>query len=318
MIGTAVAESAREKGWALRCLVRPSSDVSQLAALGAEMVSGDVSSRTDVKTAMQGADKVLHLAAVLAGREQDPHLHESVNYDGTVNVLDAANELGVARTVTATTYTYFDMTSGPLSEASLVDPNAGKDPYTQTKMRAFVEAESRATSGDEVCTVVIGCTYGASRLAERSMQAPSFNARLLWAMNGELDSFVRIPMPFVYVDDVASCILSALTKAEKGDRLLAFGHPDDVCSVAEFADLGCRLAGIDRHVEEISGTDLDLPKTLERFGPTLVALAKKKYAVPLFDNTLTVQKFGYKPRRLEDGVTTTVQWLVESGYVSTE
>ena len=60
-----------------------------------EIVQGDVTDPESLSTAMQGVSTVIHLVAIaLEGRNRT---YESINYQGTVNVVDAAVQTGVTR-----------------------------------------------------------------------------------------------------------------------------------------------------------------------------------------------------------------------------
>ena len=67
--------------------MRPESDSAALAALGVELVSGDVTDPESVTVATKGCDGVIHCAALLGGSSQDLTEFEAVNTAGTTNVL---------------------------------------------------------------------------------------------------------------------------------------------------------------------------------------------------------------------------------------
>ncbi len=60
-----------------------------------EIVRGDVSDRSGLTRLMQGVSAVIHLVAI--PMERGSATYESVNYQGTVNVVDAARGAGVQR-----------------------------------------------------------------------------------------------------------------------------------------------------------------------------------------------------------------------------
>ncbi len=62
-----------------------------------EMVQGDVTRRESLERVMQGASAVIHLVAVAL--EKGGATYEEVNYQGTINVVDAAEAAGVTRFV---------------------------------------------------------------------------------------------------------------------------------------------------------------------------------------------------------------------------
>ncbi len=62
-----------------------------------EVVKGDVRDRDGLKPLMEGIDTVIHLVAI--PMERDGRTYEAINYQGTVNVVDAAAAKGVPRFV---------------------------------------------------------------------------------------------------------------------------------------------------------------------------------------------------------------------------
>jgi len=60
-----------------------------------EVVSGDVTDRQSLLPIMQGVTTVVHLVAIAI--EKGSQTYEAINYQGTINVVDAANQAGVGR-----------------------------------------------------------------------------------------------------------------------------------------------------------------------------------------------------------------------------
>lgn len=60
-----------------------------------EIVEGDVTDRARLETLMEGVDTVVHLVAIAI--EKGGATYEEVNYQGTINVVDAALKAGVPR-----------------------------------------------------------------------------------------------------------------------------------------------------------------------------------------------------------------------------
>jgi dihydroflavonol-4-reductase len=309
LIGSTICELLRNDGDEVVGLVRPGSDASALEALGVQVARGDVTDPTSIRAAADGCEAAIHCAALLGGPTQDASQFEAVNVQGAINVYDAALELGLRRVVAFSTTTFFDFKDQPLTEHSPVDPDAPGDPYTVTKRRAFEEAMRRAGEGEDIVVVIPGGTYGPAPQVERSMEPPSFNLRIVWALHKEVDSYVHFPVPWAYTEDVARCAIKAMHKGVRGERYLAFGQPGDVTGIAGFMNMACDIAGIDHRVEAVTGAALDDPAQLERFGPTLIALGKQQFPDPFFVNDLTTQRLDYAPVSLEDGMRRTVDWL---------
>ena len=100
--------------------------------------------------------------------------------------------------------------------------------------------------GQDICIVISGGAYGMSPLPERSMVAPSYNARIALALAGEITEYVGFPIPWVYAGDVARASVLAIRKGVAGERYLGFGQPTDVGGVPYFCNAALEIAGSDR------------------------------------------------------------------------
>lgn len=119
-----------------------------------EIFQGDVRDSHGVKIAMQGVDAVFHLAALIAipFSYHSPDTYVDTNIKGTLNVLQAARELGNIRTlVTSTSEVYGTAQYVPIDEKH---PFQGQSPYSATKIGADRLSESFYRSFDLPVTIV--------------------------------------------------------------------------------------------------------------------------------------------------------------------
>ncbi|UVT16848.1 MAG: SDR family NAD(P)-dependent oxidoreductase [Nitrospira sp.] len=101
-----------------------------------EVFPGDVRDPHGVRTAMKGCEAVLHLAALIAipYSYHSPDTYVDTNVKGTLNVLQAARELGVKRIIhTSTSEVYGTARFVPITEDH---PLQGQSPYSATKIAA--------------------------------------------------------------------------------------------------------------------------------------------------------------------------------------
>src|SRR5262249_20825196 len=154
--------------------VRNPDEATALSDIGVELVKGDIAEPGDVLDAAKGAEAAIHCAALLGGASQDLADFKAVNVVGTTNVLDAAEAHGVRRVVALSTATFFNLgTDVPFEEAPVLEkpPN---DPYTVTKLAAFLEAHKRAEAGRDVLTCHPGAIFGPGLVVERALHRTSF------------------------------------------------------------------------------------------------------------------------------------------------
>ncbi|HAC15980.1 MAG TPA: NAD-dependent dehydratase, partial [Bacteroidetes bacterium] len=107
-----------------------------------DVFTGDIRDPNGVRTAMDGIDIVYHLAALIAipFSYHSPDSYVDTNIKGTLNVLQAAKDLGTKRViVTSTSEVYGTAQFVPITE---LHPKQGQSPYSATKIGADHIAES--------------------------------------------------------------------------------------------------------------------------------------------------------------------------------
>jgi dihydroflavonol-4-reductase len=317
LAGANICKLLIERGDPVRALARDGADTAPLAELGVEVITGDVTDAADVRRAATGADSAIHCAALLGGASQNLPDFEAVNVQGTKNVLDAAEALGLRRVVAVSTGTFFDTKGGLEREDAPVSKEPSSDPYTITKMKAFQDAMARAAAGQDVVSTHPGAIFGPSPVASNALGRTSFNRVLLSALRQRIERYLTFPISWVFAEDIARGCILALDKGVSGERYMLDGQPEDIVSTAVACNRICALAGIDHHVEDVPPSDD--PELAKVFGPTLVAIAfKLASAGPSrlkLKDSKTYKRLGYDPISLDDGLRATTTWLRDIGKI---
>ena len=119
-----------------------------------DVFAGDIRDPHGVRAAMTGCDIVLHLAALIAipYSYHSPQTYVETNVLGTLNVVQAARDLGVERVVhTSTSEVYGTARFVPITEAH---PLQGQSPYSASKIGADQMALSYHASFDTPVAVL--------------------------------------------------------------------------------------------------------------------------------------------------------------------
>jgi dihydroflavonol-4-reductase len=313
--GANVCEQLIQRGDKVRALVRKPDDAVALSEIGVEVVKGDVSDADDVLRAADGAEAAIHCAALLGGASQNLDDFKAVNMVGTTNVLDAAKAHGMRRVVALSTATFFNLSTDlPFEEAPVLE-NLPGDPYTVTKLAAFLDARKRAEAGEDVLTCHPGAIFGPGLVVERALHRTSFNRVLLAGMRGRIKRYLAFPVTWVAGADVAAGSIAALDRGVAGERYLLIGRPEDTLSTAAGINRACEVAGIDHRVEDLDYRSDPEALTLE-FGPTLMAIAEaaaKGVRAPRPADNLTGRRLGYHPMSFDDGLRLLILWLRKIG-----
>jgi len=168
-----------------------------------EIFSGDIRDPNGVREAFKGAGTVYHLAALIAipFSYHSPDSYVDTNIKGTLNVLQAANSLGIPRLlVTSTSEVYGTAQYVPIDEKH---PCQGQSPYSATKIGADRIAESFYRSFDTPVTIVRPFnTYGPRQSARAVI--PTIITQLLAGETEIKLGSITPTRDFNFVKDVAA------------------------------------------------------------------------------------------------------------------
>lgn len=167
-----------------------------------EIFAGDIRDPNGVRTAMNEVDEVFHLAALIAipFSYHSPDSYVDTNIKGTLNVLQAARDLGTKRVlVTSTSEVYGTAQYVPIDEKH---PFQGQSPYSATKIGADRLAESFYRSFEMPITIVRPFnTYGPRQSARAVI--PTVIIQLLSGMTEIKLGSLTPTRDFNYVKDTA-------------------------------------------------------------------------------------------------------------------
>lgn len=161
-VGPRVVQSLHDAGYRIRTLSLDASP-SGLLPDDVQVCIGDVTDQAAVRSALEGVEAVVHLAALLHIVNPPPALrdkYERINVGGTATVVGAAVETGVRRIVLFSTIAVYGDSAGQiLTEDSPTRPDTF---YAQTKLAAEqIVLEARSQGGQPLGTVLrLGAVYG--------------------------------------------------------------------------------------------------------------------------------------------------------------
>lgn len=235
-IGTFVARALRDRGDDVTAF-----DLVDCEIPGVRSVTGDVTDEAAVARAVEGADAVVHLAALLPDAcAADPRRAERVNVGGSLTVFEAAAEAGV-RVVYASSKAAFGVPTGvhgpPTYEP--MGEDAPKDPHTvygATKLAVERLADAYRRDGADLVGLRFASTYGPGKGAAHGDLAyvPGLIRR---AAAGERVEVVGADQPndFVYYGDVARGVAAALEAEDPAHAVYHVGSGETV-TLRAFAD----------------------------------------------------------------------------------
>jgi nucleoside-diphosphate-sugar epimerase len=180
----------------------------ELAEAGVELVEGDVRDSGMRQALLEGADALVHLAAIVGDPAcaRDPKLAAAVNLDASRALFAEAGEGGVERLVFASTCSNYGRMSDPSTPIDEEGVLAPVSLYAEHK----VEIEKLLLAGDARATCLRFATlYGVAPRMRFDLTVNEFT-RELWA-GRELEVFgEQFWRPYVHVADAARAIRTVL------------------------------------------------------------------------------------------------------------
>lgn len=262
-----------------------------------EVFAGDIRDPHGVKQAMRDCDAVLHLAALIAipYSYHSPDAYVDTNIKGTLNVLQAARELGVRRIIhTSTSEVYGTARFVPISEEH---PLQGQSPYSATKIAADQLAYSFYTSfGLPVVIARPFNTYGPRQSARAVI--PTIITQIASGQHQIKLGAVSPTRDFNFVQDTVAGFIAALNSDQGLGEVVNFGSNFEI-SIGDTARL----------IAETMNTEIEIITDEARIRPENSEV-ERLWA----DNTKARQLFGWQPtygdrEGFKRGLAETVEWF---------
>jgi UDP-glucose 4-epimerase len=263
-------------------------------ARGADLAEGDVRDRAIVREAVGNARPrvIFHLAAQMDVRRSvaDPRFDLDVNAGGTLELLEAAREMGMPRFVFASTggaiYGEGQGRELPFSEDAESLPEA---PYGQSKLAAegYVGLYTRLY-GLGAVSLRLGNVYGPRQdpLGEAGVAA-LFTGALLGGRTPKVYGDGLQTRDYVYVGDVVAAFIAAAESSAGGVFNVGTGIETNVLDLGETV---AATAGVP-------------------FAPQFEPLRPGEVQRVAVDPSRAEAELGWRPRTaLADGLAATVEW----------
>ena len=235
-IGTRLARRLREAGHEVHAIARDPTKAGDLTRIGVRVHKGDITEKETMRTPMTGADGVFHLAAWYRIGEKDKSPAVRSNIEGTRNVLDLMEELGIRKGVYTSTLAVFGDTKGQLVDESYRHDGPWLSEYDRTKWVAHYEvAEPRMKKGLPLVIVQPGVTYGPGDPSQMGITLREYLGRKLRG----------VPKVSAYcwghVEDTAAAHILAMERGRAGESYIVAGEPNTLIDAIEMAE---RITGI--------------------------------------------------------------------------
>jgi NADH dehydrogenase len=203
-VGPRVVHALRAQGRDVRALVRSPQRAAQVAGLGAELVTGDVTDPASVTAAVDGCTHVVHLVSIIRGRPRD---FDRVMTQGTKNVVAAAKGARI------------DGRFVLMSALGTTETTRAVIPYFAAKWEMEQEV---IRSGLDYAIFRPSFVFG------RGGALPTFVKQVRYSPAVTVIGSGQQRIQPIWVDDVAEYFARAIDAPDAANRLFEIGGPDIV------------------------------------------------------------------------------------------
>ena len=274
-IGANLVRELLQKGYYVKVLARPNSNLNNLRGLDLEIVRGDLNS-PDLDKMMVGSQVLFHVAAHYSLWQKDKQKLYRSNVLGTRNILAAAKRSKIERIV----YTSSVAAIGVGKSEEIVDETyqAPVDNlighYKKSKFYGEQEAVIAAKSGQDLVIVNPSTPIG-----PMDIKPTPTGEIILRFLNRNMPAYVDTGLNFIDVRDVAIGHILALEKGKTGDRYI----------------LGNENLSLKALLDQLSQiTGLPAPKNTVPLWLPLTVAAIDEYVLSFFGKTPTLAVDGVK------------------------
>jgi NAD+-dependent farnesol dehydrogenase len=314
-IGARLVESLAAQGHTVHALYRDKKKAEKLQFPGVLLFKGDILDHHSLEKAMSGCSQAYHLAAYAKVWEKDLSRIYHLNIDGTMNVLRAAINAGVKRTVVTSTAGIFGPSCGkPVTEDTI--PSQYFIHYEHSKAILEKGLKTLAAAGIQIIMVNPTRVYGPGELSESNGVTRMIDSyrKGKWHIipgNGESSG------NYVYIDDVVQGHILAMEKGVSGKSYILGG--ENISYNRLFAELST-LTGRKPFMIKIPVPVLilmavivfNIAKLTGKSPMIIPALAKKFSKNFLVSSNRAENELGYKTLSIPDGLNKTLDWLNNS------
>lgn len=262
-----------------------------------DIFAGDIRDPHGVRKAMEGCDIVLHLAALIAipYSYHSPDTYVDTNIKGTLNIVQAAKDLGVSRVIsTSTSEVYGTAQFVPITEDHPLQPQS---PYSATKISADAIALSFQKSFDTPVAVLRPFnTYGPRQSCRAVI--PTIIAQIASGMREIKLGALHPTRDFSYVGDTAQGFIQAMNCDALIGKTVNIGSNFEI-SIGDTAQM----------IADIMGAEIEITCDNERLRPDNSEVER------LFASTDKAQNImGWNPEfggkdGLRKGLEQTIEWF---------
>ncbi len=317
-LGSHVARQLVALGEDVRVLVRASSSNRAISDLSLEYVTGDLRDQSSLVRAMNGVQRVFHVAADYRLWSKNPQDIYDSNVAGTKNLLAAARQANIKKLIYTSTVATIAVDRPALPNEftdSRLDEMVGH--YKRSKWMAEQEVLQAAKDGLPVVVAMPTTPVG-----PWDWKPTPTGKIIVDFLNGKMPGYVETGLNFVGVEDCAAGHLLIAEKGKIGERYLLGGEN---LTLKQVLDSLAQLTGLPAPKFKIPHSlalgvayaETAFSRLIGREPQIPVEGVKIAQHLMFVDCTHAQKELGFRAEPVSAAFERAVRWYEKNGYVST-
>lgn len=317
LLGSNLVRELLKRGHTIRAFVQPGRQQKTLEGLSIEKFSGNLLNAVEVEKAAEGCNAIIHCAASTSVWPTRSEIINTVNIEGTRNIIEAVKKNNLERLIYIGTANSFGFGS---KEKPGVEGNPYRsDTYGLDYMDSKYKAQQlilKEVKENALPAVIVNPTF----MFGPYDSTPSSGAMIVALYKGKVPGYTSGGRNYVCAKDAAVAIANALTKGRVGECYIlgnqnmsykeAFGKiastigvkPPSLAIPSAFAKL---YGGIGSFIGKVSGKAPAISYPLSRIA------CDEHYYTP----AKAIKELELPQTPIEVGIKECFEWLKENGYL---
>ena len=317
MLGASICRELKKQDYSIKAFLLPDRERNVLDGLDLEVGYGNILDKKSLETEMDGCEYVIHTAAISAVWPRRSEMTRRVIFDGTRNVMEIVEKLGIRRMVHIGTANSFSPgpKEDPGTEESEFDGwKFGVDYITSKYLtqQMLLDRYDR----QKFPVIIINPTF----MIGPYDSEPTSGKMLIELLSGKLSAYSTGGRNFVCSKDVAAAAVNALEQGRLGQCYVA-GHEN--LEYREFFEKACHACEKDFKMIKVPGFLVfcfgfinSIAARITGKPPQLsFSMARLSRISHYFSSAKAIRELKMPQTPIEEGIKSNVSWFRSNGYL---
>ncbi len=318
-LGSAIVRELLKDGREVRVLLREGTITENIDGLDLELAYGDLRDNDSLKKALRNCEVLYHTAAYYSLWDKNKRLIYDINVEGTQNILQAALDLGLAKTVYTSTVGCIGLleNGNPANEETPFNPATLCNDYKRSKYQAEMVAIEFSQKGLPLVIVNPSTPIG-----PRDIKPTPSGKIILDFLNRKMPAYLDTGLNLIDVGDCARGHLLAEEKGVPGERYILGNRnmslKEILLTLEKITGLKAPTVQMPYWVAFAAGWVCESVSDHLTGTPPAVPLAGVRMAkyFMYFDSSKAVRELGLPQNSIETALEEAVRWYKDHSRVS--